>query len=162
MIPTKIEPYFEIAHEKKDHDIPIIRGDLICCNSHEFEISAFGDVEPGGIFAGMSLVAKDEGLVFEATCRLCRRKIPVFNSTIDGYDVSECHDPKTMSTKPCQCSKCKENNFSVSIEYEYPCSEDLVYLDIDNANDSFTRISVTLRCNQCGKKHRGFIDYEIG
>lgn len=162
MIPTKIEPFFVITHEKKDYDIPIIRGDLTCCNSHEFEISTFGDVEPGGLFTGMCLVAKDEGLVFEATCRLCGRKIPVFNSTTDGYDISEYHDPKTKNTEPCQCGKCKENNFSVAIEYEYPCSEDLANLDINEANNSFTRISVSLRCNQCGKKHRGFIDYETG
>lgn len=58
------------------------------------------------------------------------------------------------------CSRCKDSNFSISIKYEYPDGDELKELGFKDISNAFTWITVSLTCNNCGKKYKKFIDFE--
>lgn len=58
------------------------------------------------------------------------------------------------------CSRCKDSNFSISIKYEYPDKDELKELGFKDISNAFTWITVSLTCNNCGKKYKKFIDFE--
>lgn len=58
------------------------------------------------------------------------------------------------------CSRCKDNNFSISIKYEYPDKDELKELGFKDISNAFTWITISLICNNCGKKYKKFIDFE--
>lgn len=62
--------------------------------------------------------------------------------------------------KSINCKKCQDDNFSISIKYEYPNVQELENLGITEIDNAFTWIWVTLECNKCGTKYKNFIDYE--
>lgn len=53
-----------------------------------------------------------------------------------------------------------DNNFSISIKYEYPDKEELKELGFKDISNAFTWITVSLICNNCGMKYKKFIDFE--
>ena len=61
---------------------------------------------------------------------------------------------------PFNCSRCKDNNFSISIKYEYPDKDELKELGFKDISNAFTWITISLTCNNCGKKYKKFIDFE--
>lgn len=58
------------------------------------------------------------------------------------------------------CSRCKDSNFSISIKYEYPDEDELKGLGFKDISNAFTWITISLTCNNCGKKYKKFIDFE--
>lgn len=58
------------------------------------------------------------------------------------------------------CSRCKDSNFSISIKYEYPDEDELKELGFKDISNAFTWITISLTCNNCGKKYKKFIDFE--
>lgn len=161
MIPKRILPYFDVTRQNIDSDNTQIEGILTCCNSHDFEIYAVGEIK-NSIFSKMYLFPKDCKLALEARCKKCGKVIPVFDSSYDGY---VCYEKKLQHTnivaRPIRCKKCAENDFSVGLRYEYPDIQELKNLGIAEVDNAFTWIWVTLGCNRCGTKYRNFIDFEM-
>ena len=58
------------------------------------------------------------------------------------------------------CNRCNGDNFSVFIKYEYPDEEELKELGFKDISNAFTWITISLTCNNCGKKYKRFIDFE--
>lgn len=58
------------------------------------------------------------------------------------------------------CSRCKDSNFSISIKYEYSDKDELKELGFKDISNAFTWITISLTCNNCGKKYKKFIDFE--
>lgn len=85
MIPKKIRPYLKIEREKRTRGEERINGRLVCCGNRAFEVFAEGKIRHG-IFYGMHLFPENENIALEAGCKVCGKRIPVFDSRCDGYD----------------------------------------------------------------------------
>lgn len=88
MIPKKILPYWDVTRQNIDSDNTQIEGILTCCNAHNFEIYAVGEIK-NSIFSKMYLFPKDCRIALEARCKKCGKVIPVFDSSCDGYVCCE-------------------------------------------------------------------------
>ena len=162
MIPTKIMPFFKIDYIKND----ITSGCLNCCEENSFNIYYNGEIEKN-IILGTYLSGNNDSISLSAKCLKCGSLIKVFNSCIDGYDAN-CEEWNTLRTinknnvkvKLFNCSRCKGDNFSISIKYEYPDEDELKELGFKDISNAFTWITISLTCNNCGKKYKKFIDFE--
>ena len=85
----------------------------------------------------------------------------------DGYDAC-CLDSEISrnlnetegKNQLLNCNRCNGDNFSVFIKYEYPDEEELKELGFKDISNAFTWITISLTCNNCGKKYKRFIDFE--
>ena len=162
MIPTKIMPLFKIDYIKND----ITSGCLNCCEENSFNIYYNGEIEKN-IILGTYLSGNNDSISLSAKCLKCGSLIKVFNSCIDGYDAN-CEEWNTLriinknnvKVKLFNCSRCKGDNFSISIKYEYPDEDELKEIGFKDISNAFTWITVSLICNNCGKKYKRFIDFE--
>lgn len=160
MVPKRIQQNFVATIDQND-DLTIVEGQLECCSFHQFEVSVVGNIRYG-IFSKMYLIPNNENeLVIYARCKNCGKLITLFNSKCDGYD--QCEGPQTESVAQANnfsCKKCQENNYSVSIKYEYPSEQELRELGFTNIDNAFTWIYVTLKCNKCAAKYKKIVDFE--
>ena len=162
MIPLKIKPFFKIDYIKNDTTL----GSVNCCETNVFNIYYNGEIEKN-IILGTYLSGDNDSISLSAKCLKCGRLIKIFNSCIDGCDAN-CEDDNTpkiidknnVKDKLFNCSRCKGNNFSISIKYEYPDEDELKELGFKDISNAFTWITVSLTCNNCGKKYKKFIDFE--
>lgn len=162
MIPTKIKPFFKIDYIKND----ITSGRVNCCETNEFNIYYNGEIEKN-IILGTYLSEDNDSISLAAKCLKCGRLIKIFDSHFDGYDAN-CEDDNTLriinknkvKDKLFNCSRCKDNNFSIFIKYEYPDEDELKELGFKDISNAFTWITISLTCNNCGKKYKRFIDFE--
>lgn len=83
MIPKKIRPYLKIEREKRTRGEERIDGRLVCCGNRAFEVFAEGKIRHG-VFYGMHLFPENENIALEAGCKVCGKRIPVFDSRCDG------------------------------------------------------------------------------
>lgn len=159
MIPQNIYPYFKKVFEKMDGDNTFVEGILTCCNATDFEVYISGEVKHS-IFSKIYLSSEDDKVVLEARCKKCGKHILVFDSYCNGY--GRCGKMKYEFTKlkPIACKKCKDNDFSIVIRYEYPDVQELEELGINEMDNAFTWIWITLECNKCGTKYRNFVEFE--
>lgn len=162
MIPLKIKSFFKTDYIKND----ITSGSVNCCETNAFNIYYNGEIEKN-IILGTYLSENNDSISLNAKCLKCGRLIKIFDSHIDGYDAN-CEDDNTpkiidknnVKDKLFNCSRCKGNNFSISIKYEYPDEDELKELGFKDISNAFTWITVSLTCNNCGKKYKKFIDFE--
>ena len=159
MVPERIKPYFKITHQKDDGENSLVEGVLTCCNDYAFKVFGVGEVKHS-IFHGTYLLPENDIIVLEAHCQKCGKSITIFDNGCDGYDCYEKREQTQVSTKPLNCNKCQDNSYLISIKYEYPDEQELEMLEIEEADNAFTRIWVTLECNKCRAKYKNFIDYE--
>ena len=96
----------------------------------------------------------------EARCQECGKSISVFDSDFDGYEQCRKRRYTHVTTKGVNCIKCFSNDFSVGIRYEYPDIQELQALEISQADNAFTWIWLTLKCNKCGAKYKNSIDFD--
>ena len=163
MIPKKIQPYFEIPTKTKKSGNNIIQGRLTCCNAHEFEVLAVGNIKYS-LFSKMCLYPENDKIVLEVRCKKCGKVISVFNSSFDGYGQSG-KKPQNIcaSTRCIDCIKCRNNSFSVVVKYEYlddSEQQELRELGISDIDNTFTWIWITLKCKKCGTRYKNFVDWE--
>lgn len=159
MIPKKISPYFKTTLQKRNGNNTLIEGALICCNSHEFEVKVVGEIKCS-MLSKMYLLPENENTVLEVRCKKCGKVISVFDSSCDGYGQCEKSECECTPTNSIGCKKCLHNDFSVYVKYEYPDLQELEELEINETDNAFTWIWITLECNKCGTKYRNFIDLE--
>ena len=159
LIPIKIEPYFRLISRENNGENTLTKGEIVCCNAHEFEARTVGEVK-SSLFSGVHLEPENDKMVLELCCKNCGKIISGFDSTRDGYE--HCGEESPIKVKPRRfgCKKCSDSNFTVRIKYEYPDSKELDDLGITEKDNAFTWIWVTLVCNTCGAKYSDFIDYE--
>ena len=162
MVPSKIKPFFKVDYIKND----IISGSINCCKENNFKIYYTGMIEKN-IILGTYLCGKNDAIELCAKCSKCGRLISVFNSCQDGYDAC-CLDSEISrnlnetedKNKLLNCNRCNGDNFSVFIKYEYSEEEELKELGFKDISNAFTWITISLTCNNCGKKYKRFIDFE--
>ena len=161
MIPKTIMPYFDTTYQKMDSENTQIEEILTCCSSHDFEISAVGEIK-NSIFSKMYLLPENGKIALDARCKKCGKEIPAFDSDYNDYVCCEkkIHHGSTAA-KPIKCKKCGDNNFSVGLRYEYPDIQELTNLGIVEADTAFTWVWVTLKSNRCGTRYKNFIDFEM-
>ena len=163
MIPKKIQPYFEILTKTKKSSNNIIQGRLRCCNAHEFEVLAVGNIKYS-LFSKMCLYPENDKIVLEVRCKKCGKVISVFNSSFDGYGQAGKKPQNICASTQCvDCIKCRNNSFSVAVKYEYlddPEQQELRELGISDIDNTFTWIWITLKCNKCGTRYKNFVDWE--
>lgn len=159
LIPKKISSYFKTAFQNKNGDNTLTEGTLTCCNSHEFEVYVVGKIKYSIPFK-MHLLPENEKTLLEVRCKKCNKVISVFDSSCDGYEHCEKEKYEYTAINSIKCKKCLYNDFSVYIKYEYPDFQELKELEINEIDNAFTWIWITLECNKCGTKYRNFIDLE--
>ncbi len=162
MIPKRIRPYFKTIEEKMDYDCLNVKGDLVCdCGSSEFEIKVEGEIKESLLFRGMQVECTENGeVVVETTCKRCGKKIIILDNQCDGYVNCGNEREEPIEMKVLNCNKCSNSNFSIIVDYQYPCEEDLQYIDEKDKDNAFSWIGISLKCNCCGKKHKNIIDCE--
>lgn len=159
MVPDRIQAYFEIIHQANNRGNNLIEGRLSCCNSHDFEVRAVGEIKTS-VFSKMYLYPENDKTAIEVCCRKCGKVITVFDSECDGYGRCGKKQHTHLMTKTVACRKCRSEDFSVGIEYEYPDIQELEELGISEIDNAFTWIWITLECNNCGTMYKRFVDCE--
>ena len=159
MIPLKMKPYFETCFQSNDGENHYIVGDLVCCQNHAFKLKTNAKVK-NGLFFKLRLFPKEEGIVLKASCNSCGKTVPVFDSGCDGYARCEKKVASPTKTDTVICKKCHSSDFSLSIKYEYPSTEELKALDIPETDNAFTWIWGTFRCNGCGTIYKNALNLE--
>ena len=160
MVPAKIQPFFQTTSQTMDGDNRLIEGTLTCCNDSDFEVLFTGEIKHG-LFSKMLLTSENDHIALSARCKKCGRIIPVFDSSIDGYEhCEEKQNGICLSTRALICQKCHDNGFYVSIKYEYPDEQELRELEISNIENAFSWIWITVECNNCGTKYKNIVDCE--
>lgn len=167
MIPKRMQPYISIRKEHEDNYSTISEGNLQCCDQNIFS------VKTRGMITGLlhhSLQPQNEEMSMVASCIKCQRKIIVFDYKYDGYDRQTENESKVRfdaeaidkTLNNCKCPKCKSENYSIAVKYEYPDLAELESLELMDCTNAYTWIVVTLAYCNCGKKMRRFIDLETG
>ena len=159
MIPKRIQPFIKSINKKSGGTNTLIEGTLACCNSSNFEISVVGRIQRT-MFSRLLISPEKGRIILQARCKQCGRIILVFDSDIDGYNACGQLKNRELSLLRADCSKCVDNNYSVTIKYEYPEAQELVELGDSDVENLFTWIWISLVCNSCGKRHVDFVDYE--
>ena len=159
LIPDKLLPFFEMAKESGNQDNMIIEGVITCCNAYDFEVYASGRIK-SNLFSRMSLYPEKEQAAIGARCKKCGRVISIFDSHSDGYGRLEEKGRICTPQTPVRCAKCLENNFSITIKYEYPDSQELQELGISEKGNAFTWIWITLTCCSCKMRYGNFVDFD--
>ncbi len=160
MLPLKIKPYLINIYEEIDDGNSIIEGELSCCEKQEFEITYDGLIKKSFLM-GTYLYSDDNKLVLEAKCKHCGRKILIFDSSTDGFSNCEKKPNRNVSRlKSFDCKKCNKNNYTVKIKYEYSDIQELIEEGIENIDNAYSWIWVSLKCNECNSEYRKLIDFE--
>ena len=160
MLPKRIESCLKNIIRRQNETSLLIEGRLHCCNSQDFSIKFEGKLKK--ILGGkMYIYSADNRIVLEACCLKCGKNILVFDSNRDGYEQCDCNDSiSSTNFKELVCNKCKHNNYSINIKYEYPNIQELEEEGIVNVDNAFTWIWISIKCNECGTEYRKLIDFE--
>ena len=105
----------------------------------------------------LSIVAKDKD-----------DTLLLFDNNLNGY--SNCFEKKNLdiskdklkSYKKFLCRSCKNDKFDVSLFFEY-IDEDVLKEEeekIQDYSNSYQWIRISLKCCNCGKKYKNYLDYE--
>jgi WD40 repeat protein len=162
-VPTKLQPYFELDKEKLVAGNIIVKGTLSCCGQYDFNIQYFGELEL--VWIGRSVIfTKDGTVILTASCNNCGREIQVFNSDTDGYDGS------TNSVNRCNkslpelsdflCPTCSNALFSIEITFEYQSKDELEEDGVQEYENAFSSVWISLNCSSCKRKAKNIIDME--
>lgn len=163
MVPKKIINHNKILTNKNDGETTTTLTMITCCSVSDFEVYSSKKTKLK-LFQGMSLMSTDEPVAVDLICKRCGRIIHLFNSICDGYDNIEQNSKvkEIVCSWPAFCIKCKKNKYTVFAQYEYPSEKELSELHIVEKENAYTWFRVKLQCNECGKKHSGFLDVETG
>ncbi len=159
MIPKKIQPYFKNDTFKIKDGNELVSGRIECCNTNEFEVSVIGSVKKR-ILNKMYVIPINDRLAIELRCRKCGRTIHLFDNRFDGYETLGNYYDDSVSNISVYCKKCNCHSFVIDVQYEYPDMFDLENLDINEKENAFTWIWISIQCSNCGRKYRRFIDYD--
>ena len=156
-IPAKIKPFFYKKKIKTGDNI-IIQGKIICCSCSDFYVLYYGNEKK--VFGRKKLYANDNGLILVLVCRKCDREIELFNNHIN---ISHFHQEKKTDKslpplKKLICDNCACSSFNVDVTYEYP--NERILDEYDNEDD-FTWLWINLKCNNCRRILRRFVDIEM-
>ena len=162
-VPEYLQPFCKIIREKKSENYYVL-GSLYCCENSSFEVSYSGDLHRN-IFGHKYFLAGEKRTILIAKCSKCSREIHIFDDAIDGYN--NCIDTgnrqkDSANVYPLWCNKCHHNKYQIMVSYEYPNFKELENLNIRDKENSFTWITISLRCAECYKSYKKIIDFEMG
>ena len=159
MIPKRMRSVFSQTSEKHKGDNIVIEGKVVCCESDSFEIAIYGIIK-NGLLLGEYLTPDNNIVVMNAQCKKCGNFIRIFDSSNDGYGCCDNRFFSNVMPITFNCKKCGSNNYSMNIKYEYPNKNELGMLGINEPDNAFTWIWITLKCNNCGKTYKNIVDIE--
>lgn len=141
---------------------------LNCSDHNTFKIEVYAIPEKS-IFGAVTLVSKNDGVSIHCTCNECGKEFEIFNSTKDGYNGYLCTDKRIdFEKEEFYCVKCHKNDFTIEIEYSYDNDKEMVKeiketmeeVKKEDITNTFGWISITVKCNHCGKVYKHIFDYE--
>ena len=153
--PQKIRPFFSEVISKRSN---ILCGTITCCNSDDFEILYYGNIYKN-ITGKKKLYNNKDGLILYVRCKKCNRIIKIFNSFSDGYDN---YIEKNTEIEKELLSYDKHDVYSIKVTFEYPDIEELMELNIDQPQEAFTWIFVSIKNKRNNKVIKNFVSYETG
>lgn len=161
-IPKKLQHHFEPVAERHCDNI-LVKGRLICCNTSDFTVTYSGRLKKN-LIGRKAIFMEDAAVVLVAKCRVCAGEIEVFNSSTDGYDACEGNVALAplLELTGFACAKCSSYGFSVNMVFEYQSREELFEAGVEEYENAFSWIWISLECNACKKKYKNLIDLETG
>ena len=151
IVPNKLKDNLVILKEERDGYTYKVKTNLSCCNDNDFKVEQIN--------------SKDINIV-HCTCNKCQTIYEVYNSELDGYNLSSNNDVKIIKEKfkSHSCPKCHNNSYKVEINYEYLDNlediKELKKLGIKDLSNTYINIKMNLTCNKCNKKEKEYINYE--
>ena len=80
MVPKRVSPYFD----KMEVDNTLVKGRIVCCDSQDFDVYIFGELQK--CFFVLCMCLNGAKIALRANCNKCGNEILIFNSECDGYD----------------------------------------------------------------------------
>jgi len=160
-VPKKLQENFKLIEENHGDNI-LVMGAISCCGSRDFIISYFGDLEKT-LFGHKYIIGEYNHVGLLAKCKNCGKEISLFNGFTDGYDncALGLHDVlPLLNYNDFMCDKCKRNYFSIEICFEYQSREELEEIGIQEYENAFSWIWISVVCSSCKKKYEDLIDIE--
>lgn len=158
--PRRLQGNFVLKDEKYGTNI-ITKGALSCCGQYDFSVSYFGELRTDWR-GNVSIFPQYDALALTAKCKVCGKEIQVFNSFTDGYDncvnKTELQSMPAMSMFP--CSRCSSDYFSIEQTFEYQSREELEEEGVQEYENAFSWIWVSLTCTTCKKLFKNLVDLE--
>ena len=152
-IPTHLKEYLKPVGVKNDEFH--VEGNIQClCGNNSFKVCS-----------------SNNGNITQLTCSFCGKDKVLFDAGKHGYDGFVCKDDFLDKTEPLiqyVCRKCRNTDFLVDVSISSQGKADFLE-EVVNGDDSFKPedwvdgfewITTSLKCNECGTKHRNFIDAE--
>lgn len=106
----------------------------------------------------------------EAVCANCGKKIPIFNSSINGYNgvlgiAGKVTKKDFLIKKKSKCRKCGSEHYKVKLSISNIGKYDLLSEQVNsisscNWEDAFDWIAVDLKCSGCGRVYKKYLDVE--
>ena len=176
-IPNRVHDFFVPISFEDKHDLVISSGKMRCtCSCEDFAIQYTGHLRKT-LFGQIFIQATENGdLNITLTCRDCNKTLLLFDSRADGYNAIASrldgltyppfkapedsvfeNQPNTLS-----CVKCKTTYYRVKVKYEHADKAETDTDYIEDYQSAFSWFVVDIECGTCAKKHRGFIDMELG
>jgi hypothetical protein len=159
-VPKKLQETFELIQEKHGTNI-IVQGVVSCCSQHDFTISYLGELKTNWL-GHKSIFPENDTIVLMAKCKTCGKEIQVFNSYTDGYDncVNNSLPPSLSGLANFSCPKCLKDYFSIELSFEYQSKEELEEDGVQEYENAFSWIWVSLICSSCKRTFKNLVDME--
>jgi len=156
----RLRSNFSLRNELLKENI-IVNGDLFCCGQDYFEIIYWGKLKKN-LLGCHGLSPREDGIVLLAKCIVCGNVITVFDSYTDGYDGCICNSlsPQLSGLLNFACTKCKNCTFSLSLSLEYPPKDEMINDGIQEFDNAFSWIWISLTCHSCKHEYDNVVDME--
>lgn len=166
--PSRLKENLLVLEERGNSYYFKAKYQLHCSNHSSFTLKVHANLEKS-IFGEINLVSKENGVGIFCICNECGKEFEIFNSTKDGYDGYLCTDKQIdFEKEEFHCIKCNQNDFTIEIEYSYDNDKEVLKEIKETMEDTkkgdvtntFSWISITIKCNHCGKVYKHVFDYE--
>lgn len=164
--PKNLEKNVVDYNEKRKYDNYKSTMSLKAENSGGFSIYVKGEEVKNLLFGIHLQESEREKLSIVATDK--DNILLLFDNNLNGY--SNCFEKKNLAISKDKiksynkflCHSCKNEKFDVSLFFEY-IDEDVLKEEDENIQDysnSYQWIKISLKCCNCGKKYKNYVEYE--
>jgi hypothetical protein len=166
--PSRLMGRLKVIRQKGEDPLNITSLYVCSCERHLMRLLYFGETYKS--ILGRHRIRNirtehGEALELHASCPQCIAESCIFNSSTDGYECvadGSNHEPSHFEPRlvPFECPKCKRDQFSIEISFEYSGLDEIGAMSLSNPGDAYSWIKVSLRCSACNAEYRDFLDYE--
>lgn len=154
-----------------DYDENNLQGKIQCtCGCRNIKLKIYAEEHSTHI--SVDEYKGDYGLRIAGLCPACNKEFDIFDMAKHGYDGFVCHDGKSVEDidlKNYYCSDCKNSTFEVEVGIELEdqdqFNEEVVNEEPDKFKtedyvDAFDWITISLKCSECSKIIRDWVNFE--